>query len=470
MIRWTIFYSFIAFVVIAGWYRWYIGACALIVLTAFHDHHYFTDGIMGIRGLKAYNILLVMVILQWLTHRKPDRLNWDLPTFALAGVCLYLCVVLYSGLFAFVDFQKLRDNYDWTRLSFLNDVLLNPLKFLFLGIILYDACRTRQRIVLALISLAVLATITGAYIIKLIPLYSLVDPDAILKYRLRIERDMGLHPNDVVSILVPGFWLVFSLLWMAHAKKWKFLLLGAGGIIVTALLLTQSRTGMAAFVAVGAIIGLIRWRVLTLTMLACAALAFFTLSGLTANWSRGFSESTVAGGTVTDWNEVSNGRLLMWEQAWHDIQLSPLIGHGDYYVERQPFGTMEVPSHPHNAYLDIWLQSGIVGLSIVMAVFATLLIIALKVVLRCQDRVDLAVGFSAFAAIVTNFVTGLVGHGFMPRVSSAITFCLIGLVLRVYLAKARHSIMQPGLMHKPAKWQPPIQVGPMRPHTARIRS
>ncbi len=449
MIRFGLMYGVLAAIIIAGFRRWFLTLCALIVLTALHDHRYFKESIAGIGGLKPYNVLLAFAVLHWIQQRRAEGLHWDARPSMSLGIVAYVLIVIYGASYAFLDIESLRRAAGWDYSSLLVQEILNPLKMILPAILLFDGCRSRNRMTSGMLSLAGLAFVTGAYIIKLIPVGSLADADSVLRYRHRIDRDLGLYPNDVVSIFVPGFWVALSMAWAMRSKLWRAVLLASAAALALALLLTQSRTGMAAFVVVGLVVGLLRFRKFTLILLVALPAVYFGLESLSANWSRGFAMRD-ATGVATDWNEVSNGRIELWGWAWHDIMMAPMLGQGRLFQLREPYGAVMLPAHPHNAYLDIWAQYGLLGLMVILMLFAGLLSIAWRVMKCGRDRLERAVGVSAFAAVLTNFVIAVAGHGFMPRVSSVITFCTCALACRIYVALVA-AARQHGRVSQPAR-------------------
>src|SRR6266481_2351156 len=107
MIRWTLFYLLMLVTIGVGFRHWFLSLCVLIVFTAFHDHHEFKNTMFDISGLKPWNILFVIVFLQWLTQRKKEGLIWDAPRSWNIAVFLYIGVITYGVAVAMMDFGPL---------------------------------------------------------------------------------------------------------------------------------------------------------------------------------------------------------------------------------------------------------------------------------------------------------------------------------------------------------------------------
>jgi O-antigen ligase len=70
-------------------------------------------------------------------------------------------------------------------------------------------------------------------------------------------------------------------------------------------------------------------------------------------------------------------RAALNEEAWRLIQKGPLIGHGaGFFLENDPLGGVYAVGEPHNAYLLLWAEGGILGVlglcGIVAALFLSI--------------------------------------------------------------------------------------------------
>jgi O-antigen ligase len=80
-------------------------------------------------------------------------------------------------------------------------------------------------------------------------------------------------------------------------------------------------------------------------------------------------------------------RLRMWAYSWELIQQAPLIGHGfdsarvfDELTFRAPDGRdiTVMSMHPHNIGLQIWLETGLIGVGLAIGFLLALMKTALK--------------------------------------------------------------------------------------------
>jgi O-antigen ligase len=181
---------------------------------------------------------------------------------------------------------------------------------------------------------------------------------------------------------VPAIMLAGGLaIWRSSARRAMLAL--ATAIIAVGLAATQSRGGLIAGI-VCAIVALMIWRGrrgLILGLIGLAALA--TVAFFVANpsaWHR-----------IAASNSSGSGRIDIWTVAWRVVHDHPFAGVGiaqfpqvsPHYV-LQP-GVLEyvnliVEKHivVHNLYLQLWVETGIVGLLLFLALIATSVTAALR--------------------------------------------------------------------------------------------
>jgi O-antigen ligase len=113
--------------------------------------------------------------------------------------------------------------------------------------------------------------------------------------------------------------------------------------------------------------------------LAIATLLFAPLLGLIAS----LIDTEVMRQIPLSWEH----RLRMWAYSWELIQQAPLIGHGfdsarvfDELTFRAPDGRdiTVMSMHPHNIGLQIWLETGLIGVGLAIGFLLALMKTALK--------------------------------------------------------------------------------------------
>lgn len=173
----------------------------------------------------------------------------------------------------------------------------------------------------------------------------------------------SIHPNVMAGALVVLLPISLAQLlfnWQHLSVVLRLLFGSATGCMMGTLLLTQSRGGLLALIAVGVVLVLLRWRRgwLMVGMALLGALAIYII---------GVDKIVNA---VISTDNVSNAasRIEAWSRGWHIIQDFPLtgVGMGSYkqvvdlmYPLR--VNTAEVP-HAHNMFLQVAVDLGLPGL------------------------------------------------------------------------------------------------------------
>jgi O-antigen ligase len=185
---------------------------------------------------------------------------------------------------------------------------------------------------------------------------------------------MGVtHANELSSLAAVVFWLSFSkkrtrhtiLLWLLRA------------VLIYVTIGARSRVSVAAFLLGGLVYLLFasrdylkRW--VTVSAGVGALSTFFVLNlCLNQGWANdivGYARRGQARPGLTTFT----GRTLIWQHAFKKSFESPIVGHG-YGVSRLTMG--QVPNvdwnvaHCHNELLEVFFNTGVLGLIPVLAMF-----------------------------------------------------------------------------------------------------
>jgi O-antigen ligase len=214
-------------------------------------------------------------------------------------------------------------------------------------------------------------------------------------------------PNYLAAVLVPAIMLAGGLaVWRSVSRR--TLLALATAIIAVGLAATQSRGGLIGAVICAAV-ALVIWRGrrgLILALIGLAALA--TVSFFVANpaaWAR-----------IQESNQGS-GRVDIWKVAWRVVHDHPLGGVGlAQFPQVSPHYTLQpgalryvgliVEKHivVHNLYLQLWVETGIVGLLL----FVSVIVASLTAAVRAARRFDLQ-GDTEMSALTRAGALALIG-------------------------------------------------------------
>ena len=184
-------YLVVALLSIYAYRHWYRSLCGLMLLMAVIEHPDMPKSIMGIQGLNPWNILLFNVILGWLISRRREGLVWDMPRYMNVLLALYLLVVLVGFFRMMMDRQHLEG---FTTVQLTSEYLINTVKWVVPGLLLFDGCRSRRRLQIALASVLAMYFLLAVQVIRWMPPSAAVS-GAGLEHRSRkiILNEIGYH-------------------------------------------------------------------------------------------------------------------------------------------------------------------------------------------------------------------------------------------------------------------------------------
>ena len=202
-------------------------------------------------------------------------------------------------------------------------------------------------------------------------------------FQPRIAGPLG-DPNFFAQILLLAVPVALFIGWESRGKV-RWLAFGCAAIIVAATLLTYSRGGMLAL-GVILVLALIAHRVDRRRMIGGVAALVVLLLLLPASFTRRFVtiEQILPGGGETIHRDSSfEKRRLLTATAWVTFKNNPLLGVGagnytvwfDHYAEQvgseaRGYDDPGEIHYPHNLYLEIAAETGVLGLVIFAAIVA----------------------------------------------------------------------------------------------------
>ena len=436
--RILVVYAVVIILCAYAWRNWVFSLFALIVLTAIHEHEDMPRFLFGIRGLNLWNALFLTTFLAWLVDRVTSRRPLGFPKPFRVLMVAYLAVVFVGVLRGAMDVSSYARPIAPMRMGeFLSDNLINAIKYSLPALLLFDACRTRKRVVAAFLCIGALVAIDALLVIKRIPLSTLFGATDTWVLRRRVSQVTGQHPNDMALMLVIGFWSVVGFL--PVLRRWlRVGGVGVAGVCALALGLCYSRAGFVACLGVGLLLGLFGSKRILLVLLGVVIPLGLASPSVRARFSVGLTETSADSIGAEDDDVVTAGRSkYIWPIVISGISRSPAIGHGRHAANRvlveEFLDKYEgLPGHPHNAYLEILLDLGLVGLVPVLGLFGYLLQASIRMVRYRGDPLVRAVGNAGLAGVGTLMLMGMSGQHFYPSVNLFVFCCVEAVVLRVY--------------------------------------
>jgi O-antigen ligase len=247
------------------------------------------------------------------------------------------------------------------------------------------------------------------------------------------DKLVGLFANDIGELLAFTFWAALCLAPLLRNRPLRWAWLATAGLVLLPFLALKSRAGFLALSAAALMLAIVRWRRLLLIFPVAAALTLALVPSVAQRVTEGLS------GAEVDWNTVSAGRLTnIWPPVLAQIMRSPLLGHGRYGILREQCAAeileaeRTLPTHPHNAYLEALLDTGVVGLALCLTWLALLAAAGRALIRAGGDPLGPATGSVALVAVAAEVSAAIAGSSFFPSQSTVPALVAWGVTLRLY--------------------------------------
>ena len=455
--KWIILLAFMAFALLVGLAGAVFGVVAsllalaiLIVGSVLVD---FRIGVLGLlfflpfsaspllpqgQGLNVVNYLMLAAVLSlsvgtvFSQKRQfvwPPRQMW----------LLYLAPVAFGALLAFPHLGEAARNFAgtpnadvYTATEFAKGRVIKPLYLVVFAWLLANAVsrsRKPERFVLAL---------TASAIVPALVVLAWVGVQGVSLAELQAQRSfmgpIGLHANEMAALLC--FAIGPVLFGISGWQSWFARTLAVASLIalLVALTLTFSRGGYVAF-AVIMVIYMVRQRhVLPVLALMTVLLigVMFAPEAVKERLFTGVEQGAVSNtvGNLSD--PLTAGRVAVWEKLLPEVARSPLWGRGlgsTAWSDLVRSGVYKA-GHPHNMYLAMLMDVGVIGLAALLWWFVTLLKCYRQVARDPSQPPALRAFFEGtFASLVGVLVFSFTNGDYAPRPEHTYHWFAVGMAM-----------------------------------------
>ncbi len=440
MIRTTLlFFYVLGFSVYALRGGWFVSLCAAIAMLGVNQHPDMPRSILGVPGLSPINILLFFTAVGWLLYRGRDRARFNPPPVtAILAVCYFL-VMLVAWLRLWND--TLFTAY-FPPITLLNDYLLNSIKWVLPGIMLFDGARSETRQRLALATICFLYLIFALQVLHWMPPSAIMSGDQMSDRALKlIENEMGFSRVNMSMMLAGGSWAIICAREMVSQRSLRLLGFGLFALGSFAQALTGGRMGYVTWAVIGFTLSGLRWRryLLIGPLLIMGVITF--VPAIRERALTGVQEDEFADeGVVVDEAAVTSDRTLIWPAVIEQIKQRPMVGYGLEAMTRTglsaTYRRLSFP-HPHNAYLEVLLDAGIIGVILVAAFYLAVLFHATRLFMRPRSTLERAVGGAALSLTLALLIAAYGSQHFLPQEGGVGMWAAIGLAMRASVDRNR---------------------------------
>lgn len=408
-----------------------IGVVFLIVLLPLSSSTVFPHSIGGVTGLNPLNLLLVGTFASCLIHRSlandrrpmlPPRLLWlYMAPIALAALVGTRHVNEIPAFFQMAESIAF-DNAG----GYLRDLLFKPFLMIAYALLVGVALARSRQFGLFLLPM-LLSVWAMALMIVFYVLMSGMGFGALASSEAReFLSPLGMHANQLGRWFAIGYALMLFTFAASRHPGLRLLLLASMGITVVALIFTFSRGAFIGFALVNVLFLISRRQVVAL-MAGALMLAGLVLMLPEAVFSR------MGAGWEGGLNTFSAGRIDdIWLPLLPEALASPLFGHGlgsILWADAMKAGFVLHVTHPHNAWLQVFLDMGLAGLLLLGAYFVHLWRsfrqLAADTALDAERR-----GFYQGAAygLLAFLLTAMTGSSLFPVAEQSLLWLAIGMM------------------------------------------
>ena len=195
---------------------WYKSLCGLILLLAVIEHPDFPKSLFGVQGLNPWNILLVFIVAAWLAARKKENLQWDMPKPISRLLLVYFAFIMVSTLrlmsdpAGYLEYNALIGEDPPTSFSMISEYLINCFKWVIPGIMLYDGCRSKERLRFATFTIVSVYVLLAIQVVRWMPFAALSSGDALEARSIKILiNEVGYHRVNMSMMLAGASWAIY---------------------------------------------------------------------------------------------------------------------------------------------------------------------------------------------------------------------------------------------------------------------
>jgi O-antigen ligase len=436
-----------------------VGALLMIAIMPISQSQLFPRAMFGITGLNPVNLLILTTIASLFLRSLGDG-TWKhfLPkqVFLLSLAPMILGASL--GVFHVEEIPK--QFYDYMLVEFtgaggyIRDYFFKPFTFVLYALLVAAAVERSEHqerfITPMIISVFIMALVAIGFVI--VSGVSLSQLSGV--YARHFFSAIGMHANDLGRLYATAYGLLLFVWDRTSSRPLQFTLVVAMGLVAAALILTFSRGAFFGFVLVN-IIFLVSRRCMRNYILTALLLPVAIAIAPGALWSRlgmGFGESGA------NPNAVSAGRTNeIWAPLIPELGKAPFFGDGlgsILWSNAMLEGRLPLVAHPHNAFLQGYMDVGLVGVLLVLGFWLFCWLNFRRFSKDQRLKPELQGFFEGAAAGAVAFVAaGFAGSSLLPAPEQLFLWLAIGVMfgVRFKFAAATQRRRNKAPYAKPAK-------------------
>jgi len=454
MIRYTLLWLFVLGLIRYAWKDWCKSLCILVTMLAVLERPDMPKHIFGIQGLNPFNVALMGILIAWFAQRRDKS---DVPRWLTVLFSLYITVMLLATIRLLLNptYLMVFQNPVFevhSRGSLVAEYFVNTFKWVIPAILLVHGCRGEERQRWLIVGVLGIYAVLALLVWRQMPLHYLLDGEKLQQRAADIlQRRVGYHRVDLATMFAGASCAMLAVRPLFSSRLIRLGLVGMFGFTALGLALTGGRAGYGTWCALGLILSLLKWRRLLLLAPVAVAAVLIIAPGIPQRMLQGFT-----GGSMTDQHLVTSGRNVVWPAVLEKIRQSPIAGYGRQAWARTNtrmqvgLQTGEFFGHPHNAYFEFTLDNGVIGLMVLLPMFALIVWKSAGMFRTRGDPAVEAAGGAALAMTLGFLIAASSAQTFYPTEGSVGMWCMIALAIRVAQERSMRVPVTAAVPVKPA--------------------
>ena len=408
------------------------GVVLLILIMPISSSFLFPHSMFGISGLNPLNLLLATTLLSYVLNYAGQGVARTLATKPL--FFLYVVPILFGaalGVSHVHEIPGIFKDMDWIEYDgaggYFRDLVLKPILLILYAMLVAAAVLHSRNIRRFLTPMYISMWVMAMLVIVFIAASGVHLSQLAGTYERSFLSPLGMHANDLGRLYAIAYALLLFIWDRTPRASLKIFMVLSMGIVGAALVLTFSRGAIVALAVVHLIYLASRRKLKTLVLCAMAIPVVIWLMP-------GAVYSRLDMGMGQGVNAVSAGRVAgIWLPLLPFALQSPIWGHGLQSVLWSPAmvtGHMMQVTHPHSAWLQAFMDTGVIGLVLILAFWMGHVWRGFRKLAR-DPALDPELGglFEGAAAGLLGFViANVAGSSFFPVPEQSFLWLVVGVM------------------------------------------
>ncbi len=414
------------------------GLLMVIVIAPFAGTEILNMQLLGIPGLKLFNLLAAAVLFFFVVYKKPMPVELRDKQFIYGLILLFTIAVIRSTTFIQKSYNMIwTDEYSVSKffLSYLVKPLLVFLPFILMVYYIRNAKDIRK-----IINCLVVSVIALSLFILYLYFFDTPDKSNFEAVRMGFGAVLGLHGNNLADFYIATYPLILA---YTFAKK-NLLLITALVLSLVTVGILYSRSAYAVVIVCTALFFLVSRRAVWIPAISAAVFMGYSLI------PQSIVQRALTGLDSTNLNDVSAGRTSdIWAPLLNEYLGQPLkmiFGSGRYGImSTDAFidGVILRVNHAHSMYLDMIMDSGIIGLAFFLIFFALIFYGFVKSHPQIKDRNFLHIMYGVEISMVAFMFRGISDSFFFPALTNTYLWIVMAIGLSItYMYKNKDGLQE----------------------------